>query len=196
MAQQDINIGAVANDGTGTPLRDGGDIINDNFTELYNVAGWANYADGLTAPATQTLTTTPSLLLIDGLGATSSSDYLPREIRGISELWDGVDTITPINIGDAYDIRITIDITAKSGNPNIIDAVLDIGVGAGITIPISEIQRGVLTAPPFTITGSIPIFALSTFKTNGGRLFLSTDTGTLTVAGRAIFIKRDYSGNL
>lgn len=35
MAQQFINIGAAANDGTGTKWRPGGDIINDNFSELY-----------------------------------------------------------------------------------------------------------------------------------------------------------------
>lgn len=35
MAQQTINIGAVANDGTGDDLRTAGDKINDNFTELY-----------------------------------------------------------------------------------------------------------------------------------------------------------------
>ena len=35
MAQQTINIGSSANDGTGDTLRAGGDKINDNFTELY-----------------------------------------------------------------------------------------------------------------------------------------------------------------
>tara|TARA_R110000823_G_scaffold220539_2_gene349196 strand:+ start:4378 stop:4641 length:264 start_codon:yes stop_codon:yes gene_type:complete len=35
MGQQSINIGSTANDGTGDTLRDGGDKINDNFTELY-----------------------------------------------------------------------------------------------------------------------------------------------------------------
>jgi hypothetical protein len=35
MAQQIVNIGVVANDGTGDSLRVGGDKINDNFTELY-----------------------------------------------------------------------------------------------------------------------------------------------------------------
>lgn len=38
MAQQNINIGAQANDGTGTPLRDAFDMINDNFTELYTAS--------------------------------------------------------------------------------------------------------------------------------------------------------------
>lgn len=35
MAQQTIEIGLVANDGTGDPLRDAFDKVNDNFTELY-----------------------------------------------------------------------------------------------------------------------------------------------------------------
>jgi hypothetical protein len=35
MAKQTINIGTTANDGTGTPLRDSFDIVNDNFTEVY-----------------------------------------------------------------------------------------------------------------------------------------------------------------
>jgi hypothetical protein len=36
MARQIINIGTAANDHTGTPLRDGMDMVNDNFLELYN----------------------------------------------------------------------------------------------------------------------------------------------------------------
>ena len=36
MTQQIINVGNVANDGQGTPLRTAFQYINDNFTELYN----------------------------------------------------------------------------------------------------------------------------------------------------------------
>ena len=39
MAKQTINIGTTANDGTGTTIRAGGDLINDNFTEIYNGLG-------------------------------------------------------------------------------------------------------------------------------------------------------------
>ena len=35
MGQQNINLGAAADDGTGDSLRVGGDKINDNFDELY-----------------------------------------------------------------------------------------------------------------------------------------------------------------
>jgi hypothetical protein len=195
MARQNINLGTTPNDGTGNTLRDGGDIINDNFTELYDVGGWGNYADGESTTPTQTITTTPSLLLVDGAGGTTNNSYLPREIRGVSTLWDNVDTITPTNVGDAYDVRFTLEITGKTASPNVISVVLDIGVGAGITIPISTLQIPVVIAPTFTVTGVIPIFCLSTFVTNGGRLFLSTDAGTLTVAARSIFIKRDFKGD-
>ena len=39
MAKQSILIGSIANDGTGTNLREGGDIINDNFNEIYTAIG-------------------------------------------------------------------------------------------------------------------------------------------------------------
>jgi hypothetical protein len=56
MAKQVINIGSVANDGTGDPLRTAFDKVNDNFTELYNDdAGDVNSvtgSGGLTASPT------------------------------------------------------------------------------------------------------------------------------------------------
>ena len=39
MAKQTIDIGSSANDGTGTTIRAGGDLINDNFNEIYNYIG-------------------------------------------------------------------------------------------------------------------------------------------------------------
>jgi|TARA_A100001015_G_scaffold55075_2_gene60491 hypothetical protein len=42
MAQQTINIGTTANDGTGDPLRTAFDKINDNFSELYGTTAEAN----------------------------------------------------------------------------------------------------------------------------------------------------------
>ena len=41
MAQQTINIGAAANDGTGDQLRDAFDKVNDNFTDVYAIANGA-----------------------------------------------------------------------------------------------------------------------------------------------------------
>jgi len=54
MAQQTINIGTTANDGTGDPLRTAFDKINDNFTELYNdeTTAEVNSVNGLTGTVT------------------------------------------------------------------------------------------------------------------------------------------------
>ena len=55
MAQQTINIGTVANDGTGDPLRTAFDKANDNFTELYGMGGditGVTAGDGLTGGGT------------------------------------------------------------------------------------------------------------------------------------------------
>ena len=51
MAKQTIDLGSVANDGTGTTLRAGGDIINDNFTEVYDsLSDVVLNADTVTTP--------------------------------------------------------------------------------------------------------------------------------------------------
>ena len=39
MAKQAIGIGSSANDGTGDPLRDAMDKVNDNFNEVYALFG-------------------------------------------------------------------------------------------------------------------------------------------------------------
>ena len=56
MAKQAIDIGTTANDGTGTTLRDGGDLINDNFNEIYSKLGGGSSLYSLTFPnATDTV---------------------------------------------------------------------------------------------------------------------------------------------
>lgn len=198
MAKQIINIGSAPNDGTGDPLRDAFDKTNDNFDEVYNTQGWGYYSDGLTTPATQVFNTTPSQLLIDGLGSTSESGYLPLQIRGVSELWTS-NKITPINIGDSYDLRIDFNITSKTGSPTILNLALDIGAtpdGTGGAGSILIVNQAISTAktPPYSLSIGFPIFSLSAFLANGGSFWLSTDTGTSTIGARSIFIKRDTSG--
>src|SRR6056300_81948 len=58
MAKQIINIGTIANDGTGSTLRAAGDLVNDNFNEIYTAIGDGTTlnSDVLTASSTHTLT--------------------------------------------------------------------------------------------------------------------------------------------
>ena len=58
MAKQTINIGSTANDGTGSTLRVGGDIINDNFNEIYTAFGNGSTLTSGFVSATGTVTLT------------------------------------------------------------------------------------------------------------------------------------------
>lgn len=195
MAQQLINIG-TANTGNGENLRASFDKTNDNFTELYSIHGWGYYQDGETSPATQSITTTASYLQIDGLGSNSNSDFLPSEILGTDELWDTTnDKITPIGVGDSYSVRIDLEITGKTGSPTLIDLTLDIGGTGAITIPIVQRILPTSKTPPYKISLAFPIFCLTTFNTNGGRIFLATDTGTVTIGARGVSLFRMSKGS-
>ena len=46
MTQQVIDVGNVANDGQGDPLRTAFQKSNDNFTELYNIGGLTGIQNG------------------------------------------------------------------------------------------------------------------------------------------------------
>ena len=195
MARQNINVGTTPNDGTGDTLRDATIKTNDNFTEVYNTFGWAHYVDSIAT--NETITSTPTVLTIDCLGGLNNTNYLPREIRGTGELWDCVtNKITPINVGDAYDLRIDLEVLSESGNPNSMDLTLDIGGQPTITIPVVERSTSLSKTPPFTISMGFPIFTLTSFKNNGGEIFLQTDTGSIDIGKRNIFIKRDCNGNI
>jgi hypothetical protein len=67
MGQQTINVGTTANDGTGDTLRDSFVKVNDNFTEVYNLANpsivASSYVDGTAITGTTTETLSRSLLI-------------------------------------------------------------------------------------------------------------------------------------
>ena len=194
MAKQTIKVGALPNDGTGDSLRNAFIKVNANTDELYSIHGWAYYQDSLTIPSL-TITTTESKLTINGGGANSDSSYLPLEISGVSELWDTTGNfITPISIGDSYTVRLDLEILSKTGSPTILDLTLDIGGGASSTINIVERVIGLSKTPPYKLSIGFPIFTLTTFNTNGGQFFLSTDTGTVDIGDRAISIYRISKG--
>jgi plastocyanin len=95
MAKQTINIGTVANDRTGDPLRTAGDKINDNFDEIY-----AAFGDGstLTAPSSfdQDLNTDDSPNFVNlGLAGTSGAGYATLSVTIDRDFYIGLnDTST------------------------------------------------------------------------------------------------------
>lgn len=191
MARQNINIGTTANDGTGDPLRTAFDKSNDNFIELYSVNGWAYYRDDETS--THVITTTEAKLPINANHSDTTEAYLPTGFTG--SFWNSTtNLITPENIGDLYNIRIDLTIAAKSGSPEYISMILD--VGGASTVTNINVEKTLFTAktPPYKISKSFEVFINSDFNTNNGQIFLSTDTGTATISKRSILISRTYKG--
>jgi hypothetical protein len=191
MAQQTIGLGTISNDGTGDTLRVAGDKVNDNFTEIYNEKGWGYYVDSL-ATSSIVVGTTYTQITIDALGS-NITGYLPKEIRGVSHLWSG-NKITPISIGDDYDGRFDLTVTAKTGSPTLIDFIIDIsGAAAGTNKAFTGyIQVG--GTIPYSQSIDLDYFSLSTFITNGGRIYARTDAGTITIGRRNIKITRKSKG--
>lgn len=162
MTQQTINVGTVANDGTGDPLRTAGQKINDNFTELYGASGSGNRVVTLlvTDPNGDAITTgdgkayfrVPSTLdgmdllaVAASLSTVSSSGAVTVQIRNATQAMDMLST--PITIDQSETDTLTaatpavIDMYAivSTGDQLYIDCD---GAGTGAKGLIIELQFG------------------------------------------------------
>ena len=125
MAKQTINIGSTANDGTGSTLRVGGDIINDNFNEIYTAFG-----DGstLTAPLTAagTSTLTNKTIDLDANTVTGTLAEFNTALQGDSFVsLTGSETLTNKTLTTPVISEI------DSGGDIILDATADVILDAG-----------------------------------------------------------------
>lgn len=163
--------------------------ISQNQGYLKNIYhGWGYYADSLTTPSI-VIGTSYTQITIDTLGAFTNTSYLPLEIRGTSQLWSG-NKITPIAVGDDYDGRFDVTISAKSGSPSYIEVILDISASTPGSNKVftGYIQTG--SAVPYDQSLPLDFFSLTTFLANGGRLYAKVDTGSVTLTRRNIKISR------
>ena len=157
MAKQTINIGSSANDGSGSTIRAGGDLINDNFNEIYTKLGNGTALSDLTFPTgtdtivgratTDTLTnktlTTPTIASITNGGTVT----IPS----------GADTLVARTSTDTLTTK-TIDL----GNNTITGSLTEFNTAlqgdSFVSLTGNEtLTNKVLTAPTITgatITGS------------------------------------------
>jgi hypothetical protein len=173
------------------------EIDNENIGEptayvvpsesLNKGGGWGYYVDSLATP-TISVGTTFTQITIDALGS-NITDYLPEQIRGVSELFSS-NKITPINVGDDYDGRLDINVTSKTGSPNWIQLIVDISdATAGDNVVFTGYIQTAGTAP-YKQSIILDLFSLGTFITNGGKLFMRTDTGSVTIGTRNLKLSR------
>ena len=99
MAKQSIALGSTLNDGTGDPIRTGGDKINDNFDEIYTLLG-----DGTTL--TSGLSATTSVVTLAAPTITSVASFAAGSASAPSITKTG-DTDTGIFFSAANEVAIT-----------------------------------------------------------------------------------------
>jgi hypothetical protein len=120
---------------------------------------------------------------------TSITTYEPN---GVS-LWNATDsTITPIYVGDGYDIRV--DFRAKT--TSVVDYAsftLDIGTFASpiqVTTRTFTFPKGQNVWHSFSF--GFPIYTLETFIANGAKIKFQSGVGDLDISEQLVFIKKDY----
>ena len=183
MAKQTINIGSTANDGTGSTLRVGGDIINDNFNEIYTAFG-----DGstLTAPLTAagTATLTNKTIDLDANTLTGTLAEFNTALQGDSFVsLTGSETLTnkTLTSPEINTITRTGDFTLDVSGDLILDSDgATIGFKDGGTLFGAIINNsGELQLRSGASLGTAMSFSGANTTANGNL----TVTGTLTVNG-------------
>lgn len=161
-------------------------LVKISEGQVRQTMGYAFYQDSLASNLT--VTTTPTRFTVDGLGSQTFKDELPYDV---TDLWSS-DEIKASGLNDAYDSRIGLKVNSDTGTPTILNFVVDIGGLTTPTIPIHETTLQLDKTPPFTKGYSVPLFSRDTFLSNDAQIFVFTDTGTVTITNRSIFLIRLY----
>jgi len=188
MAQQTINIGTVANDGTGDPLRTAFDKINDNFTELYNdettaevnsiIAGTGISVDQSTGSVTVTNSSPDQTVTLTASTGMSITGTYPSftiasviegnathtgEVTGSTTLTIANDVIDYDNMGAEFTTSAVIsasDVDFSSA------AVFTKTLSANTTLTFSNVQTGMVK--DLVITGNFTLSLPASVKTITG----------------------------
>ena len=144
MAKQTINIGSIANDGTGSTLRAAGDLVNDNFNEIYTAIG-----DGTT--------------LTTGFITDSSTDTLTNKSGNISQWTNDSGYIT--SFSEANDLSSAVT-WADVPDANITQSSVtqhQAAINSGVSITESQISD----LQSYITAGSTTTLTNKTFDANG-----------------------------
>ena len=186
MAKQTINIGSSANDGSGSTLRAGGDLINDNFNEIYTAIGDGSTLSPVTASSTHTFTNKTYDLGGTGNSFTGSLAEFNSALQGDSFVsLTGSETLTnkTLTTPTIAEIDATGDFTIDAATDIVLDAD-----GADVILKDAGTEFGRFTnsSTDFVIKSAVSDKDMI-FKGNDGGSEITALTLDMSDAGKATF---------
>jgi hypothetical protein len=201
MTQQIIDIGANANDGTGEPLRNAFNAVNENFTEIYTAGPVGSNIQIANNTITTTTTNTNIVLKPNGIGVIQANAAI---IPGVDNVYDigssalRFDTVyagyyygngaflTGISGGSGNGQAIvngTSNVAITTANGNVTIGIN--GFGNVVTVSQTSLFVNGVIATPRTLSGNI------TVQANVSAMMVSPLTipsgRSITVPGTSVF---------
>jgi hypothetical protein len=164
MTQQVIDIGNVANDGQGDPLRTAFQKTNANFTELYNIGGITGIANGTSniaivedATVSISAANVANVFVVSGTGATNQGLLLSNTISATGNV-----TVGGFYFGNGSQLTGVISsapaalITGTTLSSNVTTSTLtSVGVLTNLSVTGNVIGGNLRTAGELSATGNI-----------------------------------------
>jgi len=182
MAKQTVNIGTTVNDGTGDPIRTGGDKINDNFNEIYTLLGTGT-------ALTSGISATSSVVTLAGPTVTGVASFAAGS-AGAPSITKTGDTNTGIFFSAADEVAITTAGTQRlkidNSTATFAGAITGGGLlttGGNIIIPDAGTLGSASSTSAMTIASTgIVTFVDDIIIKDVGTIGSSTTPGAITVA--------------
>jgi len=152
MAKQTINLGTTGGDGTGTVLRVGGDMINDNFDELYST-GFMSRFDATTRPIYGSIL---NIMYITGT---------PEQNGGLA-LMDYNSWLTPLGLNDVLILDFAGTFITPAGSDHYATISLYVPSAGNYRSQTIPLIKGSGNDDEFSVSWTLPVGA--TFLANGG----------------------------
>ena len=158
MAQQIIDIGAAANDGTGEPLRDAFNAVNENFTEIYTAGPVGSNVVISGNTITVTGTNNNLVLRANGIGNIQANSSIMPSIDAVYDIGapaQRVDTVyAQYFVGNGS--GITGVSTAAAANISLGFSNVTVTAGGNVTIGIQNVSNtAVFAATNTTFKGNL-----------------------------------------
>ncbi len=192
MAQQIIDVGNVANDGQGDPLRTAFEKTNDNFTELYNIGGISGIANGTSniniienSTVSISASNVANVLVVSSTGATLQGTFLANTTISAT----GNITAGGLFIGNGSQLTGVISsapaalITGTTLSSNVVNSSLtSVGTLGSLTVTANVTGGNILSGGVVSSTGNV----LGTNLLAGGIVQATGNVtgGNLTTAGK------------